>query len=291
MWCCTLEPTTLCCLAACSGDCHYLSPSCTRVLAFNVPLSSGLTCMFPRRHWRSARNPAAIEQKRKTLQRRARSVCIAEGGAVLKYPSISIQQLLPDGAHLNAVGVDLFIDDLSTGCSTFLVAPQSASTTKIRLTGPGDEGARGYMVLYITDQGASGHKDGAQSFCRRGRKCKMIFTAGGRGTHIIICTVYLSVMVQLLCNQVRLLLRMNRCVCICGKSTQSVLQVIIYTPSRALRSSSDFRMLKIEQCICNAYGFGTSLTLDPAFGINFHIRHCLNAPSFKTKLKTSLFSQ
>ena len=61
-----------------------------------------------------------MEQNRKTLQRRARSICIAEGGAVLKRLSISTQHLLPDGARLNAVGMDLFIDDLSTGLQYIL---------------------------------------------------------------------------------------------------------------------------------------------------------------------------
>ena len=42
----------------------------------------------------------------------------------------------------------------------------------------------------------------------------------------------------------------------------------VYTPSRSLRSSSDTRMLKIQQYKRKA--FALSLALDPTFGIHFH---------------------
>ena len=42
----------------------------------------------------------------------------------------------------------------------------------------------------------------------------------------------------------------------------------VYTPSRALRSSSDTRILKIQQYKRKA--FAPSLALDPTFGIHSH---------------------
>ena len=44
----------------------------------------------------------------------------------------------------------------------------------------------------------------------------------------------------------------------------------VYTPSHSLRSSSDTRMLKIQQYKRKTRGFLLSLALDPAFGIHSH---------------------
>ena len=44
----------------------------------------------------------------------------------------------------------------------------------------------------------------------------------------------------------------------------------VYTPSRTLRSSSDTRMLKIQQYNTKLMAFTTCLTLDPTFGIHSH---------------------
>ena len=44
----------------------------------------------------------------------------------------------------------------------------------------------------------------------------------------------------------------------------------VYTPSRTLRSSSDTRMLKIQQYKRKTQAFALSLALDPTFGIHSH---------------------
>ena len=128
LWCCTLVLLTLCQLAASSGDCRHVRPFCICVLASGVHCSSGPTCFLADTDG-VARNPAAIEQNRNTLQRRARSICIAEGGVVLKHPSIFTEQILPDGVHLNAVGMNMFIDDLSTGLQHILCDATVYSST------------------------------------------------------------------------------------------------------------------------------------------------------------------
>ena len=67
----------------------------------------------------------------------------------------------------------------------------------------------------------------------------------------------------------------------------------IYTPSRTLRSSSDSRMLKIIQYKRKTHGFFTFTYFGPyVWNLLPHdIRQCSALPSFKTKLKTFLFSQ
>ena len=44
----------------------------------------------------------------------------------------------------------------------------------------------------------------------------------------------------------------------------------VYTPSRTLRSSSDTRMLEIQQYKRKTHGFAPSLALDLTFGIHSH---------------------
>ena len=44
----------------------------------------------------------------------------------------------------------------------------------------------------------------------------------------------------------------------------------VYTPSRTLRSSSDTRMLKVQQYKRKSHGFRASFALDPTFGIHSH---------------------
>ena len=44
----------------------------------------------------------------------------------------------------------------------------------------------------------------------------------------------------------------------------------VYTPSRTLRSSSDTRMLKIQQYKRKTQAFALFLALDPTFGIHSH---------------------
>ena len=64
------------------------------------------------------------------------------------------------------------------------------------------------------------------------------------------------------------------CVCfhaINGSSPTYLSELLhIYTLSHTLRSSSDFRMLKIQQNKRKTHGFALSLTLDPMFGVQSH---------------------
>ena len=64
----------------------------------------------------------------------------------------------------------------------------------------------------------------------------------------------------------------------------------VYTPSRTLHSSSDTRMLKIQQYKRILVAFAPFLALDPTFGIHYHKTHCSTPSSFKAKLKTFLLS-
>ena len=67
----------------------------------------------------------------------------------------------------------------------------------------------------------------------------------------------------------------------------------VYTPSHTLCSSSDTRMLKIQQYKHKSHGFCAF----PCFGPHIwnwlpqDLRHCSTLSSFKAKLKTFLFSQ
>ena len=65
----------------------------------------------------------------------------------------------------------------------------------------------------------------------------------------------------------------------------------VYTPSHTLRSSSDTRILKIQQYKGQTHGFRTF----SCFGLRIwnslphDLRHCSTLSSFKAKLKTFLF--
>ena len=67
----------------------------------------------------------------------------------------------------------------------------------------------------------------------------------------------------------------------------------VYTPFHTLRSSSDTRMLEIQQYKCKTPGFCTF----SCFGLHIwnslpqDLRHCSTLSSFKAELKTFLFSQ
>ena len=67
----------------------------------------------------------------------------------------------------------------------------------------------------------------------------------------------------------------------------------VYTPSPTLRSSSDTRMLEIQQYKRKTHGFRAF----SCFGLHIwnslpqDLRHCSTLSSFKAKLKTFLFSQ
>ena len=66
-----------------------------------------------------------------------------------------------------------------------------------------------------------------------------------------------------------------------------------YIPSRTLHSSSDTRMLKIQQYKCKTHGFHTFSCFGPHIwnSLAEGLRHCATLSSFKAKLKTFLFSQ
>ena len=67
----------------------------------------------------------------------------------------------------------------------------------------------------------------------------------------------------------------------------------VYTPSRTLRSSSDTRMLEIQQYKLKIHGFRTFSCFGPRIwnSLPQDLRHCSTLSSFKAKLKTILFSQ
>ena len=67
----------------------------------------------------------------------------------------------------------------------------------------------------------------------------------------------------------------------------------VYTPSLTLRSSSDTRMLKIQQHKCKSRGFRTFSCFGPHIwnSLPYDLRHGSTLSSFKAKLKTFLFSQ
>ena len=67
----------------------------------------------------------------------------------------------------------------------------------------------------------------------------------------------------------------------------------VYTPSRTLCSSSDTRMLEIQQYKRKTHGFRTFSCFGPHIwnSLPQDLRHCSTLSSFKAKLKTFLFSQ
>ena len=77
-----------------------------------------------------------------------------------------------------------------------------------------------------------------------------------------------------------------------GPTYLSELLHIIYTPSRMLCSSSDSHMLKIQQYKCRTHGFRTFTYFGPCVwnSLQQDIRQCSTLTSFKTNLKTFLFS-
>ena len=85
------------------------------------------------------------------------------------------------------------------------------------------------------------------------------------------------------------------CMCfhaINGSSPTYISELLhIYTPSPTLRSSSDSRMLKIQQYKRKTHGFRTFTYFGPYVwnSLPQNIKQCSTLPSFKTKLKTFLF--
>ena len=67
----------------------------------------------------------------------------------------------------------------------------------------------------------------------------------------------------------------------------------VYTPSRTLRSSSDTRMLEIQQYKRKTHGFRAFSCVGPHIwnSLPQDLRHCSTLSSSKAKLKTYLFSQ
>ena len=91
----------------------------------------------------------------------------------------------------------------------------------------------------------------------------------------------------------------NKVACMCFSAINSsgpayISELLhVYTPSRTLRSSSDTRILEIQQYKRKTHGFRTFSCFGPHIW-NSHpqdFRHCSTLSSFKAKLKTFLFSQ
>ena len=91
--------------------------------------------------------------------------------------------------------------------------------------------------------------------------------------------------------------RIVACMCfsaISGSGPAYVSELLhVYTPYRTLRSSSDTRMLEIQQYKRKTHGFRTFSCFGPHVwnSLPQDLRHCSILSSFKAKLKTFLFSQ
>ena len=80
----------------------------------------------------------------------------------------------------------------------------------------------------------------------------------------------------------------------CGSGPAYLSELLhVYTPSRTLRSSSDTRMLEIQQYKRKTHGFRTFSCFGPHIwnSLPQDLRHCATLSSFKAKLKTFLFSE
>ena len=85
------------------------------------------------------------------------------------------------------------------------------------------------------------------------------------------------------------------CMCFISGSGPAYLSELlhVYTPSRTLRSSSDTRMLEIQQYKRKTHGFRAFSCFGPHIwnSLPQDLSHCSTLSSFKAKLKTFLFSQ
>ena len=70
--------------------------------------------MLKRTNWRYT-DPKDGNKRRKRLQRRARKLFFKEGGSVLRHPILSSSEdhLAQDGVHLNLLGQEMFIQDIT----------------------------------------------------------------------------------------------------------------------------------------------------------------------------------
>ena len=93
------------------------------------------------------------------------------------------------------------------------------------------------------------------------------------------------------------LLDRNQCVvynAITGSAPSYLSELLhLYNPSRSLRSSSDTRMLKLQRFNRKTHGFRTFSHFGPHIWNNLpqDMRHYATLSSFKSKLKTFLFSE
>lgn len=71
--------------------------------------------ILPRRSWRYSDNTSAMENTRKRINSFAAKLCLAKGGAYIKYPDISLKSpslFQNDGVHLSEVGNSIFLTTL-----------------------------------------------------------------------------------------------------------------------------------------------------------------------------------
>ena len=83
-------------------------------------------------------------------------------------------------------------------------------------------------------------------------------------------------------------------ICMCYNAPSYISELLhLYSPSRSLRSSSDTRMLKIQRFNRKTHGFRTFSHFGPHIWNNLpqDIRHSATHSSFKSQLKTFLFSE
>ncbi|XP_070593938.1 uncharacterized protein [Erythrolamprus reginae] len=74
--------------------------------------------ILPRKVWRFAQHPRAIDKQRIQVNKEIGKLILAEGGFIIRHPDIRIHipdLYRPDGVHLTDVGNDIFLTDLQRG--------------------------------------------------------------------------------------------------------------------------------------------------------------------------------
>lgn len=87
------------------------------------------SAMVPRRVWRGALNPLAIDKARRKANRELQRILESGIGVFLPHPSINAGQselYRHDGVHLSERGMDIFLEDLRHGLRGALGLPVGA---------------------------------------------------------------------------------------------------------------------------------------------------------------------
>lgn len=74
--------------------------------------------IIPRVSWQGARNAGAIERARRTINTRISRFVRSRAGVVVRHHQLegdNRRLMLPDGAHLDDIGLDIFLSGLQDG--------------------------------------------------------------------------------------------------------------------------------------------------------------------------------